>query len=94
MKDDAILDTINTLQDVQERQALRALLQQEGRTRMFNDALGAALGRQAQKTQREETVMRPARWAARKAGGLVGRAMRKLEAQAEKGGRGETGGTS
>lgn len=75
---------INSVQDMQERRALRALLQQEGRSQMFNDALVAALGRQAQKTNRGETVMRPARWAAGRAGGLVGRAMRKLEQQADK----------
>lgn len=83
MDDQRIVDTINSVQDMQERRSLRALLQQEGHSQMFNDALVAALVRQARKTNREATVMRPARWVAGKAGGLVGRAMRKLERQAD-----------
>ncbi len=83
MDDRQIVDTINSVRDAQERRALRALLRGEGRTQMFNNALVAALGRQARETQREGTVMRPARWMARKSGGLVGRAMRKLEARAD-----------
>jgi hypothetical protein len=84
MDDQQILDTINSLQDFQERRRLRDQFQQEGRTEGFRAALAEALGRQARKTQREEAVMRPARWVARKTGGLVGRTIRRLEREAEK----------
>ena len=52
MDDQQILDTINGLYDVQERQKLRAQFQEEGRTEAFRDALAQALGRQAQKEHR------------------------------------------
>jgi hypothetical protein len=84
MDEQQILATINGLRDVRERQALRAQFEREGPTEAFQTALAAALARQAKSTEREETVMRPARWMARKTGGLLGRTMRKLEAQAEK----------
>jgi hypothetical protein len=84
MDDQQILDTINSLQDVQERQDLRAQFQREGRTAAFRDALADALGRQAQKIKREEVVMRPAGWLAGKAGGLTGRLVLKLEQEADK----------
>ena len=84
MDEQQVHDTINSLDDVRERQGLRALYQQEGWTELFRAALAAALERQAEKRRREEVVMRPARWAAGKAGRFVGRAMRKLEEQAEK----------
>ncbi len=87
MDEQQTLSTINGLRDVRERQALRAQFEREGPTETFQTALAAALARQAKITEREETVMRPARWMARKTGGLLGRTMRKLEAQAEKQGR-------
>ena len=84
MDDRQIADTINRLDDVRERQQLRAHFAREGRSEAFQAALAEALGRQARKTSREETIMVPARWMARKAGGLVGRTLRNLERQAEK----------
>lgn len=84
MDDQQILTAIDGLRDVQLRQALRAQFQQEGQTEALQDAVAAALARQAQRIERQETVMRPARWMARKTGGLLGRTMRKLEEQAEK----------
>lgn len=84
MDDRQILVAIDSLRDVQLRRALRAQFQQEGRTEALQAALSAALTRQAQTIERQETVMRPARWMARKTGGLLGRTMRKLEEQAEK----------
>jgi hypothetical protein len=83
MDDRQILGTIDALHDAQERQELRAQFQREGRTAAFRDALVAALGRQAQRTNREEIVMRPARWMAGKAGGIVGRVVRRLERESE-----------
>jgi hypothetical protein len=71
MDDQRILGTSDSLHDVLERQKLGAQFRREGRTAEFRDALVAALGRQAQRTHREEIVMRPARWMAGKAGGIV-----------------------
>ena len=84
MDEQQILTTINSLRDVQLRQTLRAQFQSEGQTEALQAAVTAALAQQAQSTERQEVVMRPARWMARKTGGLLGRTMRKLEEQAEK----------
>jgi hypothetical protein len=84
MDDQQILTAINGLRDVQLRQVLRAQFQREGQTEALQTAVDAALARQAQSIERQEAVMRPARWMARKTGGLLGRTMRKLEEQAEK----------
>ncbi len=84
MDEQQILVAINSLRDVQLRQTLRAQFQSEGQTTALQAAVAAALAQQTQSTERQEVVMRPARWMARKTGGLLGRTMRKLEAQAEK----------
>lgn len=84
MDEQQTLVAINSLRDVQLRQTLRAQFQSEGQTTALQAAVAAALAQQAQSTERQEVVMRPARWMARKTGGLLGRTMRKLEAQAEK----------
>ncbi len=84
MDEQQILVAINSLRDVQLRQTLRAQFQSEGQTEALQTAVTAALAQQTQSTERQEVVMRPARWMARKTGGLLGRTMRKLEAQAEK----------
>ncbi len=84
MDEQQILVAINSLRDVQLRQTLRAQFQSEGQTTALQAAVAAALAQQTQSTERQEVVMRPARWMARKTGGLLGRTMRKLEEQAEK----------
>lgn len=84
MDDQSILVAINSLRDVRLRQTLRAQFETEGQTEVLQAAVDAALAQQARGTEREEAIMRPARWVARKTGGLLGRTMRKLEAQAEK----------
>ncbi len=84
MDEQQLLTTIDSLRDVQLRQTLRAQFQSEGQTEALQAAVTAALAHQAQSTERQEVAMRPARWLARKTGGLLGRTMRKLEEQAEK----------
>ena len=84
MDEQQVADALARLDDVRERQRLRAQFARAGHTEAFARELGAALDNQARKRAREETVMAPARWVARKTGGLVGRALRNLERQAEK----------